>query len=208
MGEASVIVPPVLELSAVSRRYGSVTGLRPVTLRVEPGTTCLVHGANGSGKTTLLRVCAGLLTPTTGARSSVGRCLYLRPGSGTRRRQTVHEVLVTVGALSRQPSTRIEDAMEAVGLAPLSTRRVETLSSGQHGRLLVGIALATMPALACLDEPTAQLDEDGVETVRRGVLRLVAAGTAVLIATHDRTLLAQDPDARLLVEDGAVKAAP
>jgi ABC-type multidrug transport system ATPase subunit len=206
MSSASAVAPPVVELASASRRYGTLTALRPVTLRLDPATMCLVHGANGSGKTTLLRVCAGLLTLTTGTRHASGRCVYLRSGSGTRRRQTVHDVLFTAGALAGRTSAWVREAIDVAELTSLADRRVESLSSGQRGRLLVGLALATLPAVACLDEPTAHLDEEGVAVVRAALSRLVAAGTAVLVATHDRDLLGQTPDARLLVEDGSVRS--
>lgn len=207
MVSASVTKPPVLELSAASCRFDALTALRPVSLRVDQGTTCLLHGANGSGKTTLLRVCAGLLAPSSGERRATGRCLYLRPGSGTRRRQTVREVLATVAVLSGRGKRPVAECLEAAGLVTLAGRRVETLSSGQRGRLLVGMALAARPAVACLDEPTAHLDTDGSALVRAGMRRLAAAGTAVLVATHDHDLLGDDPDARLVLHDGTVTEA-
>jgi tungstate transport system ATP-binding protein len=179
--------------------------MRPVDLRLDPATLALVHGPNGSGKTTLLRVCAGLLHPTTGGRRASGTCLYLRPGSGARRRQTVHDVLGTVVRLSGRTTARAEDAMAAAGLSDLGRRRVETLSSGQRGRLLVGIALAVTPTVACLDEPTAHMDEQGTAMVRDCLERLVSAGTAVVVATHDRDGVCREPDARLTMDCGAVR---
>ncbi|HET7328180.1 MAG TPA: ATP-binding cassette domain-containing protein [Nocardioidaceae bacterium] len=194
----------VLDLAAAGARFGSRTVLHPVSLRVQRATTCLVHGANGSGKTTLLRLCAGLLSPTGGERWASGPSLYLRPGSGARRRQTVEEALETARTLSGHGRARLGPALEAAMLSPLRKRRVETLSSGQRSRLVIGIALVAAPALVCLDEPSAHLDDEGLSIVRAGVRQLAAVGTAVLIATHDRDLLADRPDARLLVSDGAV----
>lgn len=195
---------PVVQLVAAGCTFDSGAGLAAVTLSVGPATTCLVHGANGSGKTTLLRLCAGLLSPTRGSRSSSGICLYLRPGSGGRRRQSVREALSTARALADGTGLPVEDALDVVQLSSLATRRLETLSSGQRSRAVLGVALCVQPALVCLDEPEAHLDEKGVAVLRDGVEALRARGAAVMIATQDESLLGSAPDARLHVAGGVV----
>lgn len=193
-----------MELVAAGCTFDSGAGLAPVTLAVGPSTTCLVHGANGSGKTTLLRLCAGLLAPTRGSRSSSGVCLYLRPGSGGRRRQSVREALTTARTLGDGSGVAVGEALELVRLSSLANRRLETLSSGQRSRVVLGIALCVEPALVCLDEPEAHLDSEGVAVLREGIEALRGRGTAVMVATQDRSLLGSAPDASLHVDGGVV----
>lgn len=206
MVAAPVTTAPALELVGAAHRFDTGAGLRPVTLRVDRATTCLVQGPNGSGKTTLLRLCAGLLRPSSGSCRLSGRGLYLRPSSGGRRRQTVHQALETVRVLAERPAEVVDDALELARLTAFTGRRLDTLSSGQRTRLVIGVALCAAPTVLCLDEPAAHLDRDGRDVLRAGVERLVLGGSAVLVATHDRALLEQPPDALLVVEDGQVRA--
>lgn len=198
---------PVLELAGAARRFGSRTALHPVSLRLGAGTVCLVHGANGSGKTTLLRVIAGLLVPTCGTRHVRGDAVYLRPGGGARARQRVREA-VRVAARLAGDGTRVERALDRSGLGGLADQRVGTLSAGQRARLVAALALVVRPAVACLDEPVAHLDEAGAEVVRGVVRELAADGCAVVVASPERLRFDAGPDARLVVADGVVRVAP
>jgi ABC-type multidrug transport system ATPase subunit len=198
---------PVLELACAGRSFGSRTALHPVSLRVNRGTVCLVHGANGSGKTTLLRVAAGLLVPTCGTRRARDRAIYLRPGSGARDRQRVGEA-VDVAARLAGGASDVAPAIARAGLDGLVDRRVAALSAGQRGRLLAALALATRPGIACLDEPTAHLDDEGAAMIWTVVRDLAARGCAVVVAAPVRPHLDPPPDARLLVAEGTVRAVP
>lgn len=200
--------PVAVELTAAGCRFDTGAALHPVSLRVERGTSCLVHGPNGSGKTTLLRLCAGLLRPSSGERHAPGRCVYLRPGSGGRRRQTVREVLDTARRLSGQPPGALDEAVRAAGLGPLAGRRIDTLSSGQRGRLLVGLALCTAADLVCLDEPDVHLDAAGRQAATAALARLLDSGAAVMVAGPEPSALVRAPDALLMVDSGVVSGTP
>ena len=183
---AATSQPVVLALEQVTRRFGPTTVLGPLTLRMAAGAVCLVTGRNGSGKTTLLRLAAGLLAPSTGARSVAGRALYLRPGSAVRRRQTAHDAVAFAAALAGRsdPAGLADDALAACGLPPgLTGRGVTRLSAGQRARVSLAVARAAGPPLVCLDEPAEHLDDDGRTVVGETVLALSAGGTAVLLAT-------------------------
>lgn len=200
-----MVDPPVLELLNAGRRFGSRVALHPVDLRVGRGTVCLVHGANGSGKTTLLRVAAGILAPSCGLRQARDRALYLRPGSGARGRQRVGEVLRGTALLVHGHDSSVRHALARAGLDRLVDQRVITLSAGQRGRLLAALALVTRPGIACLDEPTAHLDDAGVEMMWSVVHELADGGCAVVVATPDRARWKQEPDARLTIADGVLQ---
>lgn len=197
----------MLELAGAGRRFRAGTGLHPVDLRLHAGAVCLVHGANGSGKTTLLRVAAGLLTPTSGSRIARAAAIYLRPGSGARGRQRVGEAVTAAARLSGH-ADGVAPALAHAGLDRLGEQRVGTLSAGQRARLLGALALVARPGIACLDEPTAHLDAAGAGAVRTIVRELADGGCAVLVATPRPADLDPEPDARLVVADGVVRAAP
>jgi len=192
-----------LTLTEVTRGFAGRRVLGPLTLALDAGALAVVHGPNGAGKTTLLRVAAGLLTPTAGLRAAAGRAVYLRPGAGARHALTVRQALRHTAALAGTPTAVVAEACHLAGLTgALSERRVGELSAGQHARLSVALAVVAAPALACLDEPTAHLDRDGVDQVRTAVRALTARGTSVLLASHTPEAFRDLADATLAIHDG------
>lgn len=196
---------PPLRLTGVTRSHGDRPVWAPLDLTLLAGTLCVVTGPNGSGKTTLLRVAAGLARPTAGRRDATGRALYLRGGAGLRTAQTVRDAVRSTAALVGSPDA--DAALEALRLQHLAGRRVGTLSAGERVRAALAAAVAARPALLCLDEPTAALDETALHDLV-GVLAAVrSAGAAVLVATHQPAVLLPVADAHLRVQDGRVQAA-
>lgn len=178
-----------LELRDVSWSYGPRPVLDRVGLALERAAVAAVTGPNGAGKTSLLRLAAGLLTPLSGTRVAVGSSLYLLAGAGARRRQSVREAVDWVSRVRGRRGESVDDSLRVVGLDLLDRAPVATLSSGQCVRLSLAIALAARPDLLCLDEPTAHLDDAGVELLATVIGLLSAAGSAVLLATPDRERL-------------------
>lgn len=198
----------VLWLDAVSRRYGAGTVLAPLTLRLHPGTVCLVSGDNGAGKTTLLRIAAGLLEPTSGSRTAGGAALYLRPGAAARRSQRAVDAVAFAAALAGRgaPARAAVVALAASGLPePLWRSECGRLSAGQRARVTLAVARAVAPAVLCLDEPLEHLDADGREAVRAAVAELAAAGSAVLVACSGPGGAVGRLDAHLRLEAGRAR---
>jgi ABC-type multidrug transport system ATPase subunit len=196
---------PVLVLEDVSRRYGDQVALAPVTLTAERGSVAVLLGENGAGKSTLLRIASGLLRPSSGSRRCGGRAVYLRPGSGARSAQRLGDV-IAFAARAAGSQAGVDELLARVGLEGLERRRVGTLSTGQRARLCVALAAASVPVVACLDEPTASLDDQGREDTARAIRALAAAGTAVLVATHDDELVRGGWDAVVRLRAGSVLA--
>ncbi len=190
---------PVLELAGVTRNYGGRPVWTPVDLHLAAATTTVVTGPNGSGKSTLLRLAAGLLRPSTGVRRCAGRALYVRGGSGPRSAQTVSDAVAAVAGLAGCRA-RTPAALALVGMHGWESRRVGSLSAGERVRIALAVAWATEPAVLCLDEPTAVLDERGVSDLV-GVLRVMReAGCATLVATHQPERLLSGADMHLRFE--------
>ncbi|MGI8537355.1 MAG: ATP-binding cassette domain-containing protein [Mycobacteriales bacterium] len=193
----------VLELAGVTRLHGGRPVWAPLDLSVAAGTLSVVTGVNGSGKSTLLRLAAGLLRPSAGTRWCDGRALYVRGGGGLRSAQTVAAAVATTATLAG----RREAAPAALALLRMhgfADRRVGTLSAGERVRVALAAAWAADPALLCLDEPTAVLDEAGVRDLVEILGCLRENGCATLVATHQPADLLPAADAHLLLVGGRV----
>lgn len=103
---------------------------------------------------------------------------------------------------------RAGPALEAAGLSRVADRVAGRLSAGQRARVSLAIALACSPSVICLDEPTVHLDDEGRAAVAHVVGRLAAVGTAVLLATHDHSLLSRIVDRCLRLRGGTVEVCP
>jgi ATPase subunit of ABC transporter with duplicated ATPase domains len=157
--------------------------LEPIDLSLPRGVTGLV-GPNGSGKSTLLEILAGLHHPGRGRVVRHGTVGFLPQAAAPRPGETAGD-LVAAGSA---PAWRRQKALAAVGLEEIDPDRdASTLSGGEATRLRLARLLLEEPETLLLDEPTNHLDEDA----RRLVHGFVGSFPgAVLVATHDRALLA------------------
>lgn len=202
-----------VELEGVDYRYGNVTVLEGVDLRVSRGAFLGIIGPNGSGKTTLLRIILGLLPP---ARGTVR--LFGSPPPAFRewrrvgyvpQRATIDPVLpATVGEVvetglgaalgwfvrpSGEGRRRVREALEGVGMAPHERTRVNALSIGQQQRVLIARALVSSPELLILDEPTGGIDPDARETLYTLLRRLNhERGVTLILVSHDIAAVARE----------------
>jgi zinc transport system ATP-binding protein len=195
------------------------TILRDVDLAVRAAEAWFVLGPNGSGKSTLVATLLGLL-PARGGE-------VLPVANGTRRALgyvpqqqrfdlplpiTVTEFValgVEDGIAAAQVRADVRTALAALGIAGLAPRRVQTLSLGQQRRVLIARALARRPLLLVLDEPTANLDEDGAAQLAGDLERLRREHRlAIVHIAHDRALARRFATHIAWVADGAVRCAP
>ncbi len=179
-----------------SLRGGPTRALDGLDLTVEAGGVFGFLGPNGSGKTTTIRCLLGLATPTSGTCSILGadsqRDLHRvirRVGSivetpalfGTFTGRRNLEVLATIHGI---PATRIDEAIERVGLAGRERHLVKAYSLGMRQRLAIAAALLKDPELLILDEPANGLDPAGIREVRELLRRLAAEGRTILVSSH------------------------
>jgi ABC-2 type transport system ATP-binding protein len=206
----------MLELAAISKRYGAVAALTDVDLRVQPGEIVGLVGPNGAGKTTLLSIAVGLrradsgrvrvddLDPSRDSRAR-GRLGFAPQATGVYPSLTVADNLRLYGRLAglkRQAlEERIEETAEALDLLDLLSRKAETLSGGERRRVHVAGAVVPRPPLVILDEATAGVDVDARRLLTGFVHRLALDGTAVLYSTHYLQEVDRD-DVRLVILDG------
>jgi ABC-type lipoprotein export system ATPase subunit len=185
-----------------------VVALAGVDLDIAPGEAVAMLGPSGSGKSTLLSVLAGLLPPAAG-RVLVGGYDLVRAAPRELRRMRATDVGVMLqGAarnllpyLSAEQNVRFAqggappgrdlpaagDVLALVGLTVRGRWRLPpaALAPGERQRLALAVALATRPGLLLADEPTSQLDSAGRDEVVAALAAVRAAGTTVVLVTHD-----------------------
>jgi heme exporter protein A len=193
--EAPAEPRPVVELEGLGKAYGDRIALADVTLTVDPGTTLVVFGPNGAGKSTLLRILATLLRPQAGTARVLGRELpdqawAVRGQIGLLshepllyRELTVRENLRFHARLHGVGTERIDELLDATGLAERADDPVHTLSRGLTQRAAVCRAVLHDPPLLLLDEPRANLDPRSVELVEPLIGR--ASGRTRVVTSHD-----------------------
>jgi len=189
---------PILDAVGLQRSFGALRVLRGVDVRVGAGEALVVLGPNGAGKTTLLRLLAGLARPSAGEVRVLGR--RLAPSAPDARRPvgfvshqsmlyddlTVRENVVLAARLygTAAPAAAARRALEAVGLADRGDEQPRRLSRGLLQRASIARALAHEPRLLLLDEPFTGLDVPSAERLRALLGERLAAGLALVLATH------------------------
>jgi energy-coupling factor transport system ATP-binding protein len=177
----------VVEMDQVSFGYGAARPvLDRVSLSVHSGEIVVLEGANGSGKTTLAKLAAGLLEPAGGSIRRTGRATYLSqdPGRYLVKETSLDEVALGVSG----DRDRARHALDRFGLGFAAERHPRDLSSGERERLGLAAVSVSEPDLLVLDEPTRGVDPDRKAAIGAWLLDQAAAGQAILVATHDRTL--------------------
>ena len=195
-------VTAAVTTSGLAKRFrGGQLAVAGIDLVVPHGSVYGFLGPNGSGKTTTIRMLLGLIVPTGGSHTLLGRPM---PGSAA-------EVLPRVGALVEGPAfhpylsgranlarldatdrtadprtaaVRIDAALDRVGLSPAAGKRYRAYSLGMRQRLGIAAALLQPRDLLVLDEPTNGLDPQGTREVRALIQGLADEGVTVLLSSH------------------------
>jgi ABC-2 type transport system ATP-binding protein len=209
---------PPIEIRNLSKRFGDVAAVHDLSFDVAAGRVTGFLGPNGAGKTTTLRALLGLVRPSAGSATfdgrpydqlehpsaAVGAVLEdasFHPGRTARNHL---RVLATIGG---HPSARVEEVLDAVGLADAADRRVKGYSLGMRQRLAIASALLGDPPVLILDEPTNGLDPPGIAWVRTLLRREATEGRAVLVSSHVLAEVAQSVDDVVVIAHGQLRAA-
>ncbi|MFZ0179021.1 MAG: ATP-binding cassette domain-containing protein [Candidatus Dormiibacterota bacterium] len=194
------------QLSGVATGPARTPILEGICLEGHEGEVVALVGPNGGGKTTLLRTVAGLLAPLSGrVHREPGRVAFLpqNPMALLHRATVAAEVAWTVRG--DPPSGDAHTIIADLGLADLAERDPRDLSTGERQRAAIAAVLAGAPRIALLDEPTRGMDDAARDALCRAIGRLRDAGGSVVIATHDKNLVAALADRTLTVGGGLVR---
>jgi heme exporter protein A len=197
----------LLEISGVAKAYGEHCALSSVSLSVCQSEVVLLLGANGAGKSTLLRIMAGLGRADRGVvevcrEPCVGFCSH--HGSLYAKLTVRENIALTARALGVLPR-EVDEACSTWGIDKYHAKEVRELSKGMYGRVALARAFLGSPRVVLLDEPSSNLDQEGVDIL---CSKVASGGTekAIVIATHDISRL-QDVATRVVVlERGVVVA--
>jgi len=211
---------PAIQTVNLSKNFGRTVALAGLSMTVPRGDVFGFLGPNGAGKTTSVKLLLGLLKPTSGQASLLGRPIG---DLNTRRRigylpelfryqgwLSAKEVLALHCELAPLPRSSWKDeittALDTVGLTDRANDRVSTFSKGMQQRLGLAAALLGEPELVFLDEPTSALDPVGRHDVREIIRGLTSRGTAVFLNSHLLSEVEQVCDRVAVVDHGRVIA--
>jgi tungstate transport system ATP-binding protein len=214
---ATPILP--LRLEEVAYEAGGRILIEPVSLDIARGARTLLLGPNGAGKSLLLRLCHGLIRP------SRGRVIWQGAAPGSNGMQLLHrqamvfqrpvmlrrsvlanvEYALKLRGLGRHARReRAKEMLARTGLGALARMPARRLSGGEQQRLALARAWAVEPEILFLDEPTANLDPAAVKLVEEIIGAIHAAGTKIVMTTHDLAQARRLADEILFLHRGRV----
>ncbi len=186
-----------LEVSNVSKRWGSVVAVDSVSLSIDRPSLVALLGPNGAGKSTLLNIVAGVVPPDSGVVKVCSVDLWANPRrakkflgfapqeGGFDPRATVAENALYVASLyGGIDRARVRAVLEAMGLWELRRRLVSKLSGGERKKLSIALALLHDPPVLLLDEPTSGLDPGARRDLMEMLRSMARRGKVVLVSTH------------------------
>jgi cobalt/nickel transport system ATP-binding protein len=210
---------PVLTAEGVWFSYSDNPDiLKDISIEVMSGQRVGLIGPNGAGKTTLFLVICGLLKPSTGQVSMLGKpvaygkfnpqvaLVFQNPDDQLfcpSVRDDVAFGLQNMGLPKEEVDIRVEKALATVGASKLAERPVHHLSHGEKRIVSIAGVLAMRPELLMYDEPSANLD---IRSRRRLIRLLQSSGETILVASHDLELVLEVCERVILIDEGRIFA--
>jgi ABC-2 type transport system ATP-binding protein len=203
----------------LTKVYGAVTAVDHISFTLQPRSTVALLGGNGAGKTTTIAMLLGLVVPTSGEvrvfgadmsrnrYQAAGRLNFQSPYVDLPMRLTVRQNLVVYAGLYgvANAAERIAFLADDLQIAALLDRPTGKLSAGQKTRVGLAKALLNAPELLLLDEPTASLDPDTADWIRRKLKDYATGrGATILFASHNMAEVERLADRVILLDAGRI----
>jgi len=204
-----------IDLEGLTKRYGAVTAVDDLTLRVDSGEIVAFLGPNGAGKTTTIDMLLGLARPDAGTARVYGRTpadavargevSAVMQSGGLLKDFTVRET-VRYSASLYAHARGVDEVLERAGIEHVADRPVGKCSGGEQQRLRFAMALLSDPRLLVLDEPTTGMDVEGRRDFWRSIRDDASRGRTVLFATHYLDEADAYADRIILIRQGRIVA--
>ena len=200
--------------TGLTKRYGAKAAVDDACFSIDLGEIVGFLGPTGAGKTTTLRMLAGLVRPTAGSCTVLGRPV---PGESLREVGTMIEEPTFYPYLTGRsnlrhaallhgdvPPGRVDEVLEFVSLQDAADKKVRAYSQGMRQRLALARALLWRPRVLLLDEPTNGLDPAGIAEVRESLRSVASQGVTVLVSSHILAEIEKLVDRILAIEAGRI----
>jgi len=216
---------PLLSVEGLETYYGNIQALKGIAFQVPEGAIVTLLGANGAGKSTTLKSISGLIPPTHGTVTFMGRHIGGLPSDRIVRLGIAHvpegrelfpELTVLenlkMGAYTRRDRQEMQQSLERVYthfpiLAERRSQLAGTLSGGEQQMLAIGRALMARPKLILLDEPSFGLAPRLVEEIFRIIRGIHESGTTVLLVEQNANKALSIADYGYVLETGKIALA-
>jgi ABC-2 type transport system ATP-binding protein len=206
-----------IQVRGLTKRFPGAEAVSDLTFDAAPGTVTGFLGPNGAGKSTTLRMLLGLIEPTSGTATVLGRPYRelaapsqqvgaVLEADGFHGGRTGRNHLRVVALAAALPERRVDEVLQLVGLTDAGRKRVQAYSLGMRQRLALATALLGDPEVLILDEPSNGLDPEGIRWLRDFLRARAAEGRTVLVSSHVLTEIAQTVDHVVIVHRGRLVA--
>ena len=187
-----------IEVKNIIKKFGNATVLNDISISFEKGKIHGLVGRNGSGKTMLLKCICGFVPVTSGSifvgGKKVGKDVdipdnigIIIEAPGFLPQYSGYKNLKLLSMINKKiQKDEVFQAIEKVGLDPLSKKHVGKYSLGMRQRLGIAQALMENPDILILDEPMNGLDNAGVDDIRKLILSIKENGTTIILASHGK----------------------
>jgi ABC-2 type transport system ATP-binding protein len=212
----------MIEAHGLTRKFGTLTAVSQLSLKVPSGSILALLGPNGAGKTTTVRMLAGLLAPTEGDAIVGGYDIRKEPDAvractglvtdvpGLYEQMNVVAYLDFFGRLAGMPaavrSQRIDELLKLFELNEHRNEKMVGFSKGMKQKVALARALLHEPAVLFLDEPTSGLDPLSARTVRELIIRLKHSSRSIILCTHDLDEAERLADVVAIMRQGKIVA--
>jgi len=208
-----------IEINNLSKQYKNTLAVKNINFKINKGTIIGLLGPNGCGKSTTIGMMLGLIKPTSGTvvingqniennrTSLLEKMNFISPYVELPKKLTVEENLKVYGRLYgvKNLKDKIYYLMKKLNLTQFITRKTGELSSGQKNRVSLAKALINDPEILLLDEPTASLDPDVGDYVRKIIEDFAAnKGTTILLASHNMNEVERLCDEVMMMKNGEI----